>query len=133
MEELNKKGFTLVELLAVIVVLAIIIIIAVPAVLDSTDKAKESAFRVYAKKMVIAAQNKRGVEELTGNPSNCWKIADLEGNTSGKYSGTVSYNTTSKVYSIQMKDNSYSINADFNAIDTTSLGAATATIKTTCS
>ena len=36
----NKKGFTLVELLAVIVVLAIIMVIAIPAVVDSMIKAK---------------------------------------------------------------------------------------------
>ncbi|UKI28884.1 MAG: type II secretion system GspH family protein [Clostridium sp.] len=36
-----KKGFTLVELLAVIVVLAIIMIIAIPAVVESMNNAKK--------------------------------------------------------------------------------------------
>ena len=36
----NKKGFTLVELLAVIVILAIIMIIAIPAVLQTMESAR---------------------------------------------------------------------------------------------
>ena len=35
--KLNKKGFTLVELLAVIVVLAVIMVIAIPTVIDSMN------------------------------------------------------------------------------------------------
>lgn len=39
----NKKGFTLVELLAVIVILAIIALIATPIILNVIDNAKEGA------------------------------------------------------------------------------------------
>lgn len=39
----NKKGFTLVELLAVIVILAIIALIATPIILNVIDNAKEEA------------------------------------------------------------------------------------------
>ena len=42
----NKKGFTLVELLAVIVVLAIIMIIAIPAVVESMNNAKKGSFKI---------------------------------------------------------------------------------------
>jgi len=40
----NKKGFTLVELLAVIVVLAILILIAVTAVLPQIEKSRKNSF-----------------------------------------------------------------------------------------
>ena len=40
----QKKGFTLVELLAVIVILAIVLIIAVPGVLSIINKTKDSAY-----------------------------------------------------------------------------------------
>ncbi len=41
----NKKGFTLVELLAVIAILAIILLIAVPAILGVIDEARKNAFK----------------------------------------------------------------------------------------
>ena len=42
MKNLNKKGFTLVELLAVIVVLALIMVLTVPSVLTSMNSARQS-------------------------------------------------------------------------------------------
>ena len=43
MKKRKKKGFTLVELLAVIVILAIISLIAVPIVLDIINNSKENS------------------------------------------------------------------------------------------
>lgn len=40
----NKKGFTLVELLAVIVILAVIAVIAVPSILGIIENARKDAF-----------------------------------------------------------------------------------------
>ena len=48
----KKNGFTLVELLAVIVVLAIIMIIAIPSVLDVMNTARKKAFVMYVDKIV---------------------------------------------------------------------------------
>ena len=48
MKRLNRKGFTLVELLAVIIILAIVVGITIPAVLTTTQKAKEKAFQAAA-------------------------------------------------------------------------------------
>ena len=45
MKKLNRKGFTLVELLAVIIILAIVVGITIPAVLTTTNKAKLSQFQ----------------------------------------------------------------------------------------
>lgn len=44
MKKLNRKGFTLVELLAVIIILAIVVGISIPAVLTTTNNAKKKAF-----------------------------------------------------------------------------------------
>ena len=41
---MNKKGFTLVELLAVIVIMAIVVLIAIPNVMNSLNQAKKDNF-----------------------------------------------------------------------------------------
>lgn len=50
-----KKGFTLVELLAVIVILAVIATITVPIVINVIQNSKESAFVDTAHGLVVAA------------------------------------------------------------------------------
>ncbi len=50
-KRLNKKGFTLVELLAVIVVLAIILVITVPMVLNSISSTRQDALNASAKSL----------------------------------------------------------------------------------
>ncbi len=54
---MNKKGFTLVELLAVIAILAILVIIAMPNVLEMFNKAKQDAFETEVKTHVKAVAN----------------------------------------------------------------------------
>ena len=46
---MNKKGFTLVELLAVIAILALLVIIALPNVLSMFNNAKKDLFFTEAK------------------------------------------------------------------------------------
>ena len=45
----KKNAFTLVELLAVIVILAVVLVIAVPQILDTTNKSRESVFTATVK------------------------------------------------------------------------------------
>ena len=49
MKKLNRKGFTLVELLAVIVILAIVVGIAIPGVSSVINGAKHSAMETALK------------------------------------------------------------------------------------
>lgn len=55
---MKKNGFTLVELLAVIVVITIIALIAVPLVLDIIEKSKKNAFKASAYGIIDAATKK---------------------------------------------------------------------------
>lgn len=53
---MKQKGFTLVELLAVIVILAIILAIAIPAITGITTKAKQDAFEANVKLLIKGIQ-----------------------------------------------------------------------------
>jgi prepilin-type N-terminal cleavage/methylation domain-containing protein len=55
---MNKKGFTLVELLAVIVILAVIILVAINAVLPQMERARKNAFADEVMNYAKAAETK---------------------------------------------------------------------------
>ena len=68
MKKLNKKGFTLVELLAVIVILAVIMVITIPTVLNSMGDARQSAFETAV--TTVQDYMKKQIEACSlGNPS----------------------------------------------------------------
>ena len=48
MKKLNRKGFTLVELQAVIIILAVVVGITIPTILTTTANAKKKAFETAA-------------------------------------------------------------------------------------
>jgi len=62
---MNKKGFTLVELLAVIAILAILVIIAMPNVMGMFNQAKSSSFQTEVQSIMDAASTKFMTEALT--------------------------------------------------------------------
>ena len=64
----NKvKGFTLVELLAVIVILAIILVIAVPKITDTIKNSKIASFESSAKTIASQAEKKKMENEILDN------------------------------------------------------------------
>lgn len=64
---MNKKGFTLVELLAVIVILAIIALIATPIVLNVINQAQEGADARSVEAYAKAVETKYYAEKVLGN------------------------------------------------------------------
>ncbi len=74
----NKKGFTLVELLAVIVVLAIIILIAMPSVMSAMDKARRNALITEASEITKIATTAYADDSMgTGITKVCYNLKYL--------------------------------------------------------
>ena len=59
----KKKGFTLVELLAVIVILAVILVIAVPQIMNTINDSKKGTLKSTA--LLISKQTKCEVSDAT--------------------------------------------------------------------
>jgi len=79
MKKNNKNGFTLVELLAVIVILAIILVIAVPKVMDIINDAKKGTLESTAKMIASAAEKKKMENEVFDDNTkiNCKDVVKL--------------------------------------------------------
>lgn len=76
MKKMNKKGFTLIEMLVVIAIIAILVAIVIPVVSTATEKAKEAK---------DAANIRSAIAEVT--------IAGLNGDTAN-YTKTVNLTQT---------------------------------------
>lgn len=115
----KKNGFTLVELLAVIVVLAIIMIIAIPAVLEVMNTARKKSFALYVDKVVTAVQTQYVYDANSGAIQGAgWYVYsiknDLNLSTTGSYEGFVTVNATdvdNPNYIIELWDNNYMLNS----------------------
>ena len=80
MKKMNKKGFTLIEMLVVIAIIAILVAIIIPVVSAATEKAKESR---------DAANIRAAIAEVTANGlsagTNQEKVVSLEQTGEFKY------------------------------------------------
>lgn len=63
---MKKNGFTLVELLAVIVILAIILVIAVPKITDTIDNARRGSLESSVKMVAAQAETQKTVDIMYG-------------------------------------------------------------------
>ena len=93
----NKKGFTLVELLAVIVILGVLLLIAVPSVTTIINNSKEKSFLSAAKLAVESVETAASMETLEGSITACYvplnKIALERGSFGTNAYGYVSVET----------------------------------------
>lgn len=80
---LNNKGFTLVELLAAVVIITLLMVIVVPSALHSLNTGKDKSYEILVKNIVIAS--KELYEEVYGN--------ELLGVTVTDDSGLFKYNS----------------------------------------
>ncbi len=75
----KKNGFTLVELLAVIVILAVILVIAVPKITDTIKNSKIASFESSAKTIAAQAEKKKMEKEILEDTGsiNCSDVVKL--------------------------------------------------------
>ncbi len=111
----SKKGFTLVELLAVIVILSVVILIAVTAVIPRMNNAKKSALVDEALMYLNAAKESYVFNGETSNVSLCTNITDLNEKyikkDNNSYSGVVitDFNNGTFTQTINLTDGKYYI------------------------
>ena len=105
----NKKGFTLVELLAVIAILAILVIMALPAVLRMFEKARVDSFTNEVNTIIRTARQQY---LLDGGISQTWTNVDgssnklpLTGNSKLKY--YVSIDGNGKITELKATNGNY--------------------------
>ncbi|MDD2504913.1 MAG: type II secretion system protein [Bacilli bacterium] len=151
MLKLNKKGFTLVELLAVIVVLAIIMLLAIPSVLGTLSDAQRGTFKIYAEKVLNQAQSKYQSDVMLGFPENesettikkydsndyCYTIDGGLGMTStGNYKGYVIVTLDAHLvptFYITLTDNNFSVKYyQYADLKDTDYGDPDTTISNSC-
>ena len=91
----KQNGFTLVELLAVIVILAIILVIAVPKITDTIKNSKIASFESSAKTIAAQAEKKKMENEILEDTGsiNCSDVVKLNDTDYGNCSITFDGNT----------------------------------------
>lgn len=125
MKKNNKKGFTLVELLAVIIVLALIMVFAVPSVLGTMNTARSKSLRLYAQRMVSKAEEYIQTQQMKGVAWKEGKQLNLDGEEMGlqdhgSYKGSVTVTSEDGVgyekaiYTVHLKDETYCLNEATN-------------------
>ena len=77
MKKLNKKGFTLVELLAVIVILGVLLLIAVPSVTKLIDNSRKNAFKSAVQLSIENVESVASMEK-TANDSIAECYVDID-------------------------------------------------------
>ncbi len=118
---MNKKGFTLVELLAVIAILAILVIIALPNVLKMFNDSKKNSFMTEVRDIYKQAQTQFIADSMTTPGAKTYSnnlgtacspstpALEMNGRASngGQLAYSVSLDTNGNVTAIQVSDGSY--------------------------
>ena len=138
---MKNKGFTLVELLAVIVVLAIIMIVAVPSVLNALDAARQKSFSLFAENAIRKTMEVYQNEELKQENNHksvsgtlesgdtitrdyCYPLEVTGLETGDKYFGSIWFDEDNNTYYVYLSDGVY-----YTEIDSEYLGVTLSDLK----
>ncbi len=110
----SKKGFTLVELLAVIAILAILVIIAIPNVLNLYRNARKNTFKSDVQSIIRASEQQYVMNSINNGNKTCFDSTtnplEIEARENLIY--VVRLSNKGKITSIQIADNNYQILVD---------------------
>ncbi len=141
---MNNKGYTLIELLAVIVVMSVISLIAVTQVLPLLSSSKEAAFALNVNNIGESGRYAKSIDNLEGpNTYSCYSIdylvdsEYLKDNIKENFDGVVLINPDGK-YVVHLIDNINGFKTIHNISDSTATSEDifasdnTATVFATC-
>lgn len=122
---MKKKGFTLVELLAVIAILAILVIIALPNVISMYNEAKMNTFVTEARKLQRSAAQQWMLDTSKttfSSESEFGTKMSIEGNQNLKFYIEVA--SSGKVVAFVATDGTYKVDIrDDNGIEVQNIGS----------
>ena len=112
---MNKRGFTLVELLSVVAIIALLVVIALPNVMDTFNKSKQESFTTEVKQLYKVAEQTWMSENLFGSKervyARCEGCTEEELDMSGRKSldYLIKVNKAGKVVELYVTDGTYQI------------------------
>ena len=114
---MKKKGFTLVELLAVIAILAVLVIIALPNVLRMFRNAKQNTFTNEVQNLVRSAEDKFVTSSILSGKNTCFDSSSNPLDMSGRDNLIYKIKLTNKgkVIEVYERDNDYELIANRKA------------------
>lgn len=116
---MKRKGFTLVEMLAVIAIIAVLAIVVLPNVLESYRKSRRNNFVTEAREVYKAAKNQYIYDKAKGNNTMTYQrgfemysgdnVKQLNLSNRNEYKYVVNINSNGEVVYFIVQDDEYKI------------------------